>query len=117
MLEVSREELAEEDTVPDDLRGIRRVNRRVYLLVESHVVEPIATGLRFLKLVFIFVPVILTVPVMWFGGRVPLRDNERTGALWWYQSLVSAMEHAGPAFIKVPSFSSLAQIRGRPKDG
>lgn len=106
MLEVSREELAEEDTVPDDLRGIRRVNRRVYLLVESHVVEPIATGLRFLKLVFIFVPVILTVPVMWFGGRVPLRDNERTGALWWYQSLVSAMEHAGPAFIKLGQWAA-----------
>jgi aarF domain-containing kinase len=52
-------------------------------------------------LIFIFVPVIVTVPVIWFGQRQPERDNERSGTLWWYAFLVNGMERAGAAFIKV----------------
>jgi hypothetical protein len=51
--------------------------------------------------VIIFIPVIVMVPVVWFGRRVPSRDRERTGTLWWYDFLVASMERAGPAFIKV----------------
>lgn len=100
MLEASRREIdgALPDWVADSKHGWRR---KTYSFVDNYIVEPIATGFRFLHLVFIFVPVLLTVPVIWFGGRVKDRDNERSGTLWWYGFLVKSMERAGAAFIKV----------------
>lgn len=99
MLEASRAELA--NSVPKALQGSKRVRRGIYFFIEDWIIEPIATGLRFLHLVVIFVPVILTVPVIWLGRRLPERDGERTGTLWWYGFLVTSMERAGAAFIKV----------------
>lgn len=99
MLAASRAEIAK--VVPPSLHGFARVRRSVWLFLDNYVVEPIATGLRFLHLVVIFVPVILTVPVIWFGPRVKERDMERAGTLWWYGFLVHGMERAGATFIKV----------------
>jgi aarF domain-containing kinase len=99
MLEASREEI--EKKIPDDLRGLRRIFRSIWVYLDLYVYEPIATSLRFLHLVFIFVPVIITVPAIWVGKRQRERDNERSGTIWWYGFLVSSMERAGPAFIKV----------------
>jgi aarF domain-containing kinase len=70
-------------------------------LEEQYIVEPICTGLRFLHLVVIFVPVIVTIPALWLGQKQPGRENERSGTLWWYGFLVASMERAGAAFIKV----------------
>ena len=99
MLEASRKELKEH--VPKALENSRSYRRSVYFFVDAYIWEPICTGLRFLHLVFIFVPVMATVPVIWFGARKPDRDNERSGTLWWYEFLVNSMERAGAAFIKV----------------
>jgi aarF domain-containing kinase len=105
MLEVSREEIRKK--IPDDVHGLNRLFRCVIFFVDQYIYEPVATSLRFLYLVIIFVPVIVTIPVIWFGRRQKDRDNERAGTLWWYGFLVSAMESAGPAFIKVSRFYSL----------
>lgn len=99
MLEASREEI--EKHVPDDMHGMKRVFRTVWVILDQYIYEPMATTLRFLHLVIIFAPVIVTVPVIWIGKRQTDRDNERSGTLWWYRFLVSSMERAGPAFIKV----------------
>lgn len=99
MLEASRAEIAKE--LPDDIHGITWAWRGFCLFVDVAIVEPLATTFRFLHLVIIFVPVIFTVPVIWFGPRRKVRDNERVGTLWWYSFLVRSMERAGPAFIKV----------------
>jgi aarF domain-containing kinase len=99
MLEMSREEIRKK--IPDDIHGLNRFFRSVVFVVDQYIYEPIATSLRFLHLVIIFVPVIVTIPVIWFGGRKKDRDNERAGTLWWYGFLVTSMERAGPAFIKV----------------
>ena len=99
MLKASRAEI--QKSIPEDTHGLRRLFQAIALGVDSYVVEPICTGLRFLHLVVIFVPVIFTIPVIWLGTRAKDRDNERTGTLWWYSFLVSSMERAGPAFIKV----------------
>jgi aarF domain-containing kinase len=99
MLEVSREEIRK--TAGENDGTLRWLRRRVLVLLDLSVWEPICTGFRFLQLVSIFVPVILTVPAIWIGNRIPERDNERSGTLWWYGFLVQAMEWAGPAFIKV----------------
>ncbi|KAK3691334.1 hypothetical protein LTR37_018695 [Vermiconidia calcicola] len=104
MLEISRQELA--DYVPEGLRGSRKIRRAIWRFLDNYVVEPIATGLRFLHLVIIFVPVLATVPVIWFGARVKDQDNERKGTLWWYAFLVSSMERAGAAFIKLGQWAA-----------
>ena len=99
MLAVSRAEI--EKVVPSSLHGFARARRKVWLFLDNYVVEPIATGLRFLHLAFIFLPVIFTIPVIWVGPRVKERDGERTGTLWWYGFLIGSLERGGPAFIKV----------------
>lgn len=99
MLEASRAELREQ--VPKVIENSKGFRKGIYLFFEHWIWEPIATGLRFVHLVIIFVPVILTVPVIWLGHRVPDRDDERAGTLWWYSFLVRSMERAGAAFIKV----------------
>lgn len=104
MLELSRAEIKKK--VPDKGRGLPRLVYKVVLLLELYVWEPIWTGVRFLQLVVIFVPVIASVPAIWLGSRQPDRDNERSGTLWWYKFLVNAMEWAGPAFIKLGQWAA-----------
>lgn len=99
MLQVSREEIRK--TVRDSDTGLTRARHQVVLFLDLYIWEPICTGIRFLQLAAIFVPVILTVPAIWIGRRQPPRENERSGTLWWYGFLVKAMEWAGPAFIKL----------------
>ncbi|KAL8314925.1 hypothetical protein RB593_008492 [Gaeumannomyces tritici] len=104
MLAASRREIAKE--IHDDDHGLSRLGHQVVLLLDLYVWEPLCTGLRFLHLAAIFVPVILAVPAVWVGRRVPERDNERTGTLWWYGVLVKSMELAGPAFIKLGQWAA-----------
>lgn len=99
MLEVSRKELAEQ--VPRSIKNSTKYRRGIYFFIEDYIIEPIATGFRFLHLIVIFVPVIVTIPAIWLGQRQADKDDERSGTLWWYQFLVSSMERAGAAFIKV----------------
>jgi aarF domain-containing kinase len=99
MLAASRKELDEQ--VPKALKNSKKYRRGIYFFIDIYIFEPIMTGLRFLHLVFIFTPVLVTIPVIWFGKRHPDRDNERSGTLWWYGFLVRSMERAGAAFIKV----------------
>lgn len=99
MLEASRAEI--QKGIPETVHGPRRSWQSLLLFLDTYFYEPIATGVRFLHLVVIFVPVILTVPVIWFGNRLGKHDHNRTGTVWWYRFLVHSMERAGPAFIKV----------------
>lgn len=99
MLEASRAEIAK--TLPDDVHGPPRVWKGLCLAIDVYIFEPLATTFRFLHLVIIFVPVILTTPLLLLGRRLKERENERMGTLWWYGFLVRSMERAGPAFIKV----------------
>lgn len=80
-----------------------------YLLnpLNDYLLEPLLTSLRFLHLVGLFLPVLLTTPALYFGSRERLpkgEKGERSGAVWWYGFLVWAMEKAGPSFIKVRSW-------------
>ncbi|KAK0707615.1 hypothetical protein B0H67DRAFT_588148 [Lasiosphaeris hirsuta] len=104
MLEVSREEIKK--VVGENDRGFTRLSRHVVLFLDNYIWEPICTGVRFLQLASIFIPVLLSVPVVWIGKRLPERDNERSGTLWWYGFLVKSMEWAGPAFIKLGQWAA-----------
>ena len=99
MLAASRAEI--DETVPRMLQNSSKIRRKIYFFLDTWIYEPACTALRFVHLLIIFVPVIATIPVIWIGRRVTERDNERTGTLWWYGFLVSSMERAGAAFIKV----------------
>ncbi|RDI88379.1 hypothetical protein Vi05172_g1142 [Venturia inaequalis] len=104
MLEASHEELI--NRVPKRLENSKKIRRGIYFWIDAYIVEPVCTGLRFLHLVFIFVPVIVTIPVIWLGARKPDRDNERGGTLWWYALLVNSLERAGAAFIKLGQWAA-----------
>ena len=104
MLEVSREEISKK--VPDDVHGLRRFYKTVVYVLDEWVYEPIATSFRFLHLLLIFVPVIVTVPAAFLGPRRKDQDNERVGTIWWYGFLVKSMERAGPAFIKLGQWAA-----------
>lgn len=106
MLAASREEIAKK--LHDDDTGFSRFRHGIVLYLDLFIWEPICTGLRFLHLVVIFVPVIVSVPALWLGPRNKNRDNERSGTLWWYKFLVKSMERAGPAFIKVSLSEGIA---------
>ncbi|KAI9833189.1 MAG: hypothetical protein M1819_003812 [Sarea resinae] len=104
MLEASRDEI--HNTRLDQFGSPKKRQSSFATFVDMYIIEPLATGLRFLHLAIIFVPVALTVPVIWFGARVKDRDNERTGTLWWYGFLVGSMEKAGAAFIKLGQWAA-----------
>lgn len=98
MLEVSRQEIRK--TVAENARGLARLKQELFVFWYCYIYDPIATGVRFVNLALIFMPVIFTVPAVWLGRRVK-GNGTRSGTLWWYEFLVKAMERAGPAFIKV----------------
>lgn len=108
MLEESDLEREELWMVSKDQPLIFRVYRNIQVFVVNWVIEPLATGFRFITLVTIFVPVILAVPLCCLGSRIPEKSNERKGVIMWYAFLIKSMENAGPTFIKVgfPSCNS-----------
>jgi aarF domain-containing kinase len=108
MLEASREEIKKQ--VSSDVHGFRRFRDHIVVFVDLYIWEPICTGLRFLHLVVIFVPVLVSVPAIWVGKRSKTRGDERSGTLWWYSFLVRSMERAGPAFIKVSCCARYAKL-------
>jgi len=99
MLEASQKELAE--ALPRYVQNSHGFRKTIWRFLDHYIIEPIATGFRFLHLVIIFVPVIITIPAIWIGIRHKDKDDERSGTLWWYGFLVRSMERAGAAFIKV----------------
>ena len=78
--------------------------------LRRNLIEPIRTGLRFLHLVWIFLPVVVAVPLLLLG-TIEGDSTERWGALVWYDFLVSRMQKAGPTFIKVRSLSQPVVLR------
>jgi hypothetical protein len=99
MLEASRQEI--KDDILEKTQGTLGLESPALACWTYYIYDTIATGFRFVHLVVIFLPVILTAPTIWLGKRIKDRDGTRTGTLWWYRFLVRAMERAGPAFIKV----------------
>ena len=64
----------------------------------DYVWEYILTAKRFIYLFFLFMPVLVSSPMLLIGKP---KNSLRWGAVWWYGLLVSRMETAGPTFIKV----------------
>ncbi|KAH8430339.1 ABC1 kinase family protein [Aspergillus melleus] len=104
MLEISRQELQQSAT--EKVQGLPRFLRSLFIFWKYYVYDTVATGCRFVHLVAVFLPVILTAPAVWFGRRIEGRQGTRTGTLWWYKYLVRSMERAGPTFIKLGQWAA-----------
>jgi aarF domain-containing kinase len=79
----------------------RSILSRILALLRDKIWEPIRTGLRFVHLVVLFMPVLISAPMILIGSSEKRYHGEKWGAVWWYGLLVRKMEAAGPTFIKV----------------
>jgi aarF domain-containing kinase len=77
------------------------ITSRILSLLQEHIWEPLLTARRFTHLFFLFVPVIITMPMLLVGKPERRYKGDRWGAVWWYEFLVRRMQSAGPTFIKV----------------
>ncbi|PWN54432.1 ABC1-domain-containing protein [Violaceomyces palustris] len=89
-------------------------------LIRVYILEPLGTTKRFIVLLLLFAPVILTAPMLFVGRRreggrrrgrrvSKKEEGERWGAVWWYGFLVKQMERAGPTFIKLAQWAGSRQ--------
>ncbi|KAJ4485841.1 protein kinase [Lentinula aciculospora] len=79
---------------------------RVWLVLRDKIWEPILTAKRFISLCFIFLPVILTSPMLLLGKPQKKYKVDGWGAIWWYGFLAKRMETAGPTFIKLSQWAA-----------
>jgi hypothetical protein len=81
---------------PDQL-----ISSRIIFLLRDNIWEPIFTASRFIYLFILFMPVIVSSPMLLVGVADSMHAGDRWGAIWWYNLLARRMEAAGPTFIKV----------------
>ncbi|CAO1631933.1 unnamed protein product [Jaminaea pallidilutea] len=93
--------------------------------LNDFVIEPIGTVKRFFVLFFLFFPVLVIMPMLLVGKKgetkqitrraangdsyVEIDQQDRWGAIWWYDFLVKQMERAGPTFIKLAQWAGSRQ--------
>ncbi|KAH9441853.1 hypothetical protein Pst134EA_032188 [Puccinia striiformis f. sp. tritici] len=87
--------------------------------IKKNIIEPIATAARFLYLLTLFLPVLLTSPIVLLEyielahprKRRKFRKDgslitERRTTIWWYMLLVHSTQKAGPTFIKLAQWAA-----------
>lgn len=79
----------------------RTILARILSFLRNRVFEPILTAKRFVYLCCLFLPVLLTSPMLIIGQPEDALCGDRWGAVWWYGFLTSQMQRAGPTFTKV----------------
>nr|AAZ14922.1 putative kinase protein [Coprinellus disseminatus] len=82
------------------------VPSRILTFLREHVWEPILTAKRFAYLFFLFVPVIVSSPMLLVGPQSKQYRGDRWGAVWWYGFFTRRMEAAGPTFIKLAQWAA-----------
>ncbi|KAJ7631127.1 hypothetical protein FB45DRAFT_917590 [Roridomyces roridus] len=81
------------------------ISARLQALWHDRIWEPLLTATRFVYLFALFMPVIVSIPMLLIGKPERRLRGDRWGAVWWYNFLVSRMEIAGPAFIKLSQWA------------
>ena len=79
----------------------RSIISQITAFLRDHVLEPILTARRLVHLLFLFIPVLLTSPMLLVGKPEKELEGDRWGAVWWYEFLTLQMQRAGPTFVKV----------------
>ncbi|CCM04437.1 uncharacterized protein FIBRA_06617 [Fibroporia radiculosa] len=83
-----------------------RILGSIIFFVRDRIWEPILTAKRFAYLVFLFLPVLLTSPMLVIGRPLEKLHGDRWGAVWWYGYLTSQMQRAGPTFVKLAQWAA-----------
>lgn len=73
----------------------------ILLFVHDNIWEPILTARRFIHLLYLFLPVLVSAPMILIGAPEAKYRGERWGAVWWYGYLTQQLQRAGPTFVKV----------------
>ncbi|THV07553.1 protein kinase [Dendrothele bispora CBS 962.96] len=79
---------------------------RILSILRTRIWHPILTAKRFVYLCILFLPVIVTSPMLLVGKPEKRYHGDGWGAIWWYDFLVSRMEAAGPTFIKLSQWAA-----------
>ncbi|KAI5965640.1 uncharacterized protein KGF55_001002 [Candida pseudojiufengensis] len=84
------------------------ISYRLIFAFQDYVLDPIVTFSRFLQLSCIFLPVLLSSPICWFGRKHKTENGDyvRTGATLWYRYLRWSAEQAGASFIKLGQWAA-----------
>jgi aarF domain-containing kinase len=88
----------------------RTLLARIKALLKDWIVEPVLTARRFVYLFAVFMPVIISSPMLLVGNPEKRLNGDRWGAAWWYNFLVRQMARAGPTFIKVCTSLSFTPV-------
>lgn len=75
------------------------------LYLQKYLWEPIVTFGRFVELMLLFSPVILALPICYFGRR-DAESSERSGTILWYKYIKFTAEMAGASFIKLGQWAA-----------
>lgn len=92
---------SDQDMICSPAEPQRSLSFRIIGFLQDFIWEPILTTRRFIHLFCLFVPVIITMPMLLVGSPDKQLQGDRWGAVWWYNFLVKRMQAAGPTFIKV----------------
>lgn len=84
----------------------RRLYYSLYYLVLDYLIEPAQVLARLAELSAIFVPVLVLLPMCFFG-RVAPHSTVPRGAQWWFKLLRWAAERGGATFIKLGQWAAL----------
>ncbi|KZT02456.1 ABC1-domain-containing protein [Laetiporus sulphureus 93-53] len=87
---------------PDDTH----ILSKIVVFLRDRIWEPILTARRFIFLVYLFLPVLLSSPMLLVGKPEKRLQGDRWGAVWWYGYLTSQMQRAGPTFIKLAQWAA-----------
>ena len=79
----------------------RSIVTLVFGLFRDKILEPLLTARRFIHLLWLFLPVLFTAPMLLIGDPERALGGDRWGAVWWYGFLTAQMQRAGPTFVKV----------------
>ncbi|KAF9225428.1 ABC1-domain-containing protein [Gyrodon lividus] len=99
-------EFINEDMIGSPAEPHQFILQRILWFLQDYLWEPLLTARRFIHLSYLFVPVIITMPILLVGNPEKRLQGDRWGAVWWYDFLVASMQAAGPTFTKLAQWAA-----------
>jgi len=103
----SNNELEQEEKDKREKDGSKKyigVLLKIRYFIQDYFLEPLITLSRLCELTALFLPVILSYPIVFLGHRN--HEGEHAGALKWYKLVRLAAETAGASFIKLGQWAA-----------
>lgn len=90
------------------LKGSKIFGPLYYLkfAIDDYIIDPLITLSRFVELSMIFLPVLISAPICWFGKHENTESGVRSGAKIWFKYLRWSAELGGASFIKLGQWAA-----------